>query len=274
METIGIVGSNGRLGSNLYRYFSEAGFETYGFDIKGKSNRMEQVLGAGILFLCLPTPYTEGQKGYDLSALEASIKSIPEDKLVVIKSTVTPGTTDDFQEKYPKLKFIFCPEFLTESTAWGDTLYPDANIIGTTKQSYSHSRKVLDILPEAQREFIMPAKAAEMVKIARNNYFVNKIVFMNLLYDLCQAEKIDYEPVMEALSSDRRIRRDHMQIFHQGGRGGGGTCFPKDTAAFRDWAEKVDEQAYGFIKHYVEINDALLDETGKDRGKQYEKRSD
>ena len=113
---------------------------------------------------------------------------------------------------------------------------------------------------------------AEMIKIARNNYFVNKIVFMNCLYDICENIGIDYEIVKEALASDRRVRRSHMEIFHQGGRGGGGTCFTKDTPAFRDFAvEFGSDRSKEFISCYTKINKELLDETGKDTGRQYEK---
>jgi nucleotide sugar dehydrogenase len=266
---IGVLGSNGRLGSNLLKYFKQTNNESSGFDINGESDSLETVLSSDIIFLCLPTPYVEGQEEYDTTALEENLKTIPDGKIVVIKSTVTPGTTDRFQNRHQNLKLIFCPEFLTEKTAWEDTIKPDVNIIGTTKISYRDAKTVLDLLPEAPKEFIMPAKSAEMVKIARNNYFVNKIVFMNILYDLCKASGVKWGPVVDALSSDRRIRKSHMEVEHQGGRGGGGTCFPKDQAAFQDWSKKIDQRAYEFIKHYGDINRSLLEETGKSKGHQY-----
>lgn len=234
IKSIAVFGSSGVLGSNLYLYFKENDFKVYGYDLINSKNTLEACLEADIIFLCLPTPYCEGKHGYDLTAIKDTIKLIPDGKIVVIKSTVLPGTTDQLQEDYPNLKLIFCPEFLTERTAWEDTIKPDTSIIGFTKQSYKYTRDILNILPEARSEYIMPAKEAEMVKIARNNYFVSKIVFMNALYDLCDASGINYETVKKALAADRRIRRSHMEIFHQGGRGGGGTCFTKDSPAFRD----------------------------------------
>lgn len=268
---IGIFGSSGKLGSNMYRYFSEAGYKVFGHDLVASHNSLEETLNADVLFLCLPTPYVKGKLGYDLTAIKAVLKQITDGKIVVLKSTILPGTTDQLQIEYPKLDLLFCPEFLTEVTAWEDTIHPDTSIVGYTDKSYKHTRLILDMLPEAQSEFIMTSKEAEMVKIARNNYFVNKIIFMNSLYDLCVSNGMSYETVKEALSSDRRIRRSHMDIYHQGGRGGGGTCFPKDSSAFRDWAKTFPEcrGAYEFIEHYVALNDSLLEKSGKTKGKQW-----
>lgn len=269
---IGIFGSSGVLGSNLYRYFKENDYDVRGYDLRNSKSTAEETIDADVLFLCLPTPYKEGMHGYDLSAIEDTLSKLPDGKLVVIKSTVLPGTTERFQNKYPNLNLMFCPEFLTEKYAWEDTIHPDSSIVGYTKQSYKYVRDVLHILPEAQQEFIMTASEAEMVKIARNNYFVNKIVFMNMLYDLCQSSDIDYEQVKNALASDRRVRRSHMEIEHQGGRGGGGTCFTKDSPAFRDFAESLMEEApdaYEFINKYVQINKKLLKNSGKETGRQY-----
>jgi len=108
-----------------------------------------------------------------------------------------------------------------------------------------------------------------MVKIARNNYFVSKIVFMNSLYDICQANGIDYEIVKESLASDRRIRRSHMEIFHQGGRGGSGVCLPKDSSAFNDYAISTGGDASKFVDTYTKINLNLVNASGKDKGNQY-----
>lgn len=271
-KKIGIFGSSGILGGNLYRYFQEQNLDVRGFDLRETKNTFGETIDTDIIFLCLPTPYKEGYNGYDLTAIEETLRKIPDGKLVVIKSTVIPGTTDALQDDYPNLNLMFCPEFLTEKTAWEDTVHPDTSIIGFTKQSYQYARHVLDLLPEAPSEFIMPAKEAEVVKIARNNYFINKIVFMNMLYDLCQAEEIDYEQVKKAFASDRRIRRSHMDIWHQGGRGGAGTCFTKDGPAFRDWANQLKAfcpEASEFISMYIKINQDLLKKTGKDKGRQY-----
>lgn len=271
---LGVVGL-GVLGGNLLRYFRESEQEARGYDIHPEKTDadFDTILKQDILFLCLPTPYREGSKGYDLSILEDTLGKIAEfdaEKIVIIKSTVLPGTTQRLQEQYPKLRLGFTPEFLTARYAWEDTLHPDTSIFGYTEQSHSIANDILRILPEASFERIIPAAEAEMVKIARNNYFVSKIVFMNALYDICQANGIDYEIVKESLASDRRIRRSHMEIFHGGGRGGSGVCFPKDQAAFRDYVEEtVGGYPSEFVNLYGKINLDLVNSTGKDKGSQY-----
>lgn len=271
--SVGIFGSSGVLGSNLFRYFSyEKKIEVFGFDLVNSANSFEQTAAADYLFLCLPTPYKEGLEGYDLTALIETLQKLPDDSVAIIKSTVIPGTTEKFQADFPNLNLLFCPEFLTEKYAWEDTIHPDTSIIGYTEKTHRIAQDILDIMPEAPKEFIMPASEAEMVKIARNNYFVNKLVFMNVLYDLCEASGIDYNRVRDAFASDRRIRRSHTHIFHQGGRGGGGTCFTKDAPAFRDFANQYAKEfpdASGFIDMYVYMNKKLLDQSGKETGRQY-----
>jgi nucleotide sugar dehydrogenase len=271
MKKIGVIGL-GFVGSNLYKYFQlNDKIETLGFTRSESPNTFEETISADALFLCLPTPYIEGKLGYDLTAIEETLAKIPDGKLVIIKSTVLPGTTAKLQTKFPKLKLAFVPEFLTERFAWEDTTHPDTSIFGYTKESYSSARDILTLLPEAPFERIIPSGEAEMVKIARNNYFVNKIIFMNMLYDVCEEAGLDYEIVRDSLMSDRRIRKSHTEIWHQGGRGGGGTCFTKDTPAFADYVHELlpDSEADKFIRHYCTINKRLLLSTGKDTGRQY-----
>jgi UDPglucose 6-dehydrogenase len=270
---IGIAGM-GFVGKNLFRYFKEQNLDPVGYDIDPQKSTggWFDLINCNLIFLCLPTPYKEGKKGFDTSIINETLKQLSEycvTPTVIIKSTVWPGTTEMFQKKYPNLKLGFVPEFLTERYAWEDTLHPDTSVFGYTDKSHSIANDVLQILPEASYERIIPATEAEMVKLARNNYFVNKIVFMNMLYDVCQSQEIDYELVKDALASDRRIRRSHMEIFHQGGRGGAGTCFTKDTPAFRDYVDLIGGDAAKFVDLYCKINQKLIKESGKDTGRQY-----
>lgn len=274
-KTVAIIGM-GFVGANLARWFEEQKQTVLAWDIDpAKANSdLDAISRADMVFLCVPTPYRSGQKGYDLTAIRSNLQELAARKsqaVIIIKSTVLPGTTQQLQDEFPTLTIGFVPEFLTEKYAWEDTLHPETSIFGYTAKSYHVANDVLSVLPEATFERIMPAAEAEMVKIARNNYFVNKIVFMNMLYDTCQANGVEYETVRDALASDRRIRRSHTEIFHQGGRGGAGTCFTKDTPAFRDFIQETTGGAAAeFIEKYTEINEQLIKESGKDTGRQYE----
>lgn len=197
----------------------------------------EELNEADIVFVCVPTPFVEG-KGFDVSAVEDVVRELTGSKIVVIKSTVIPGTTDALQIAYPWHKFLFNPEFLTEVTADQDMRYPDRQLVGYTKESYTVAGDIMALLPLAPFERIMPAKEAEMTKYANNTWFSTKVIWANQLYDLCKRTGIDYEQVKEAMAQDKRIGRSHLEIFHKGSRGYGGKCLPKDTKAIIDWADK------------------------------------
>src|SRR3989338_2111917 len=168
------------------------------FDSGKNLGSMAEVSKADILFICVPTPYDEKKKGFDVSIVEEVFSKIKGEKIVVIKSTVTPGTTEYFQKKYPQHRFLFNPEFLTEVTADQDMRYPDRQIIGHTKESYNAAGELMQMLPIAPFERIMPATEAEMVKYFGNTWFSTKVVFANQMYDLCQALGVDYDTVKDS----------------------------------------------------------------------------
>ncbi len=122
------------VGGALQRYFEQQqNLQLFLFD-KGKNlGSIEEVNKAHIVFICVPTPYNE-TRGFDLSFVEESIGNLKGEKNVVIKSTVLPGTTEMLQKKYSQHTLFFNPEFLTESSAENDTLFPCRQIIGYTKK--------------------------------------------------------------------------------------------------------------------------------------------
>src|SRR3990167_6904724 len=95
---IGIVGSHGMVGSQVRLWF-EKDREVLCYDKYKDIGSIEEVSKADIIFLCLPTPHKKNE-GYDISSLEETIEKLPDGKVIVIKSTVNPGTTDSFQQKY------------------------------------------------------------------------------------------------------------------------------------------------------------------------------
>ena len=259
---IGIIGV-GMVGGALKRYFERKKIKPFLYDKNKKLGSPREVNKADIIFICVPTPFRTGgrgrqaKKGFDLSYVEDAVNHIKGNKIVVIKSTVWPGTTEKFQKKYPQHKFLFNPEFLTELTADQDMNYPDRQIIGYTKESYTISGDILQLLPLAPFERIMPATEAEMVKYFGNTWFAVKVAFANQMYDLCQKLGIDYDRVKEAAAADKRIGRTHLEVWHKGYRGYGGKCLPKDIRALIQFA---DEHGVDLKIHKVteEINISLL----------------
>ena len=258
-KKIGIVGV-GMVGGAVKRYFEKNNIIPFLYD-KGKNlGSPEEINKSDIVFVCVPTPYIK-DRGFDLSFVKETCENLKGEKIVVIKSTVLPGTTEDLQKEYPQHKFLFNPEFLTEATADQDMEYPDRQIIGYTEKSHNVAGDIMQILPLAPFEKIMPATEAEMVKYFGNTWFSVKVIFANQIYDLCQKLGIDYNAVAESAAADKRIGRTHLDVLHKGYRGYGGKCLSKDIKALIQFADKnnIDLELH---KKAEEINNKLMKEQG------------
>ena len=235
---IGVIGV-GMVGGAIANYFKKNNFPLFIYDKHKNEGSKEEVNKADIIFVCVPTPFDKKKKEFDISNILEAFQTIKGKKIVVVKSTVLPGTTENLQKKYPEHKILFNPEFLTELTADQDMNYPDRQIIGYTKKSYNVAGDILKILPLAPFERIMPATEAEMVKYYGNTWFSLKVSFANQMYDVCYALGVDYDIIMDSASADKRIGRSHLEVFHKDYRGYGGKCLPKDIKAFIKFADKL-----------------------------------
>ncbi len=261
--SVGIMGT-GMVGGALQRYFQAVGIDPKIYD-KGKNlGSVEEVNLADIIFICVPTPYDDARGGFDLSFVEEAVGNIQGSKIVVIKSTVLPGTTELFQKKFPQHKVMFNPEFLTQSTADNDMRFPDRQIVGYTKESYNVSGDVMRILPLAPMERIVPATEAEMIKYYGNTWFSTKVAFANQMYDLCQKLGLDYDRVRDGVAADKRIGPSHLEIFHAGYRGYGGACLPKDTRALIQLGDRVGVNL-SVLKTIEAYNNALRESQRLDK---------
>lgn len=235
-KKIGIMGV-GMVGGALKKYFEKKGIKPFLYDNGKNLGSIKEVNKADIIFICVPTPFDK-EKGFDLSFVENACENISGEKIVVIKSTVLPGTTKKLQKKYPQHKFLFNPEFLVEEKAEEDMLNPDRQIVGYTEESRDITEEILELLPKAPFEKIIKSGEAEMVKYFGNNFLSVKVIFANQMYDLCQKMGIDYDKVMESAAADERIGKSHLKVMYQGYRGYGGKCLPKDLNAIIQFADK------------------------------------
>lgn len=235
---IGVMGV-GMVGGAVARWFEKSRSKPFVYDKYKNLGSVEEVNQADVVFLAVPTPYNETEGGFDLSYVRDALANLSGSKVIVIKSTVLPGTTEKLQKEYPQYQFLFNPEFLTQASADNDMSYPDRQIIGYTRASYNAAGSVLRLLPLAPFERIMPATAAEMVKYFGNTWFSTKVVFANQMYDLCEKLGIDYDMVRDAASADKRIGPSHLHVWHKGYRGYGGVCLPKDTKALIQMGEEL-----------------------------------
>ena len=260
------------VGGAMQKHFQDKGITPFVFDKGRNLGSIEEINKADVIFIAVPTPFNKNGDGFDLSFVEEACSNIQGEKIIVIKSTVLPGTTDTLQKKYPNHKFLFSPEFLTELTADQDMNYPDRQIIGYTENSYNIAGDVLHMLPMAPYEKIMPAKEAEMVKYFGNNWFAVKVAFANQMYDLCKKLGIDYDNMMEAASMDKRIGSSHLTVMHKDYRGYGGKCIPKDIRAMIQFADKngIDLKLHKITEG---INNKLMEEQGIDDPEKFSKRT-
>jgi UDPglucose 6-dehydrogenase len=196
---------------------------------------LEALDDAETVFICVPTPYTPG-RGFDDGYLQVAVGALRGAKTVVIKSTVLPGTTQLMQERFPRHRFLFNPEFLREATAFEDFVRPDRQIVGCTGASEADAERVLAMLPRAPFERICDAAEAEMAKYVANSFLAVKVTFANEVFDLCERLGIDYAPVRNIAAADARIGPSHLDVFDAGYRGYGGKCLPKDSKALLDLA--------------------------------------
>mgnify|MGYP001620185342 CR=1 FL=1 len=242
---IGIVGV-GWVGGQIKRYFEEVkGYKIFAdlflqdLDPNRSAGHIES---ADVIFVALPTPMSLIDGSCSTYFVESAVDAIPGEKIVVIKSTVTPGTTEKLQRRNPQHKFLFNPEFLSESTAWQDMMRPDRQIVGFTEQSLAAAHLVLSLLPKAPymspwgqgtyKQTRITATEAELIKYAGNVYFAQKVNWANALAMVAEKMGVDYENIRKGMSADHRIGDSHLDVLHGGYRGFGGYCFPKDTSAF------------------------------------------
>lgn len=248
---VGVLGV-GMVGGPIARYFLEVkGFERgkdlFLYDADPKKNYTDDISQASVIFVAVPSPRSPKDGSADISIVERAVEGIQGEKVVVIKSTVPPGTTENLQKKYPQHKFLFNPEFLTESRAWEDMMRPDRQIVGFTEKSLDAAHLVLSLLPKAP--FMSPwgigtyaqtritATEAELIKYAGNVYFARKVNWANALASVAEQLGANYENVRKAVAADHRIGDSHLDVHHGGYRGFGGYCLPKDLDAFIQFAK-------------------------------------
>lgn len=226
------------------------------FDPPQNIGSVEELNKTDIIFVCVPTPY---KNGCDISLVDKSISLLKEPKIIVIKSTVIMGTTDNLQKKYPRHKILFNPEFLTEKNAEKDIRNPDRQIIGYTDKSKDAAKKILRLLPKAPYTKIIPAKEAEMIKYYTNCFLALKVAFANQIYDLCEKIGADYQEVKSGLVADKRIGKTHLDIFVNGKRGFNGKCLPKDTNALLKFS-KDKKVGLTILKEIIKYNKKIWKE--------------
>lgn len=241
---IGIIGQ-GFVGGAVYHKFKNF-YNVLTFDLdesKCNSSKSELIEKSEVIFVCLPTPMnTDGSCNIDI--VDGVIKKINEkskDKIVVIKSTIPPGTTNNLNSKYKNVIVAFNPEFLTERNAIEDYENQNRIILGGPRTATTKLKQVFSkVFPKA--EIIKTDSThAEMVKYLINTFLSVKVSFANEIYQLCDKLNIDYDKVVEYAIHDERLGNSHWSVpGHDGDFGFGGHCFPKDLLAIISLTNELD----------------------------------
>ncbi|ELY52240.1 UDP-glucose 6-dehydrogenase AglM [Natronolimnohabitans innermongolicus] len=223
-----------------------------------------------VTFLCLPTPQAE-DGSLELAPMRAGAESLgralaekDDDHLVVVKSTVLPGTTEEVvgplleaesgTQVGDGIELAMNPEFLRMGTAVQDFLEPDKVVVGTTSEGAAATlRELYDpILSREETDLVeTDVREAELIKYANNAFLASKVSLVNELGNVAKAYGADAYEVLEAVGLDDRISSQFMRS----GLGWGGSCFPKDVDALRAGAR---EQGYDpeLLDAVVAVNDA------------------
>tara|TARA_B100001250_G_C19776352_1_gene779731 strand:+ start:609 stop:1451 length:843 start_codon:yes stop_codon:yes gene_type:complete len=193
-----------------------------------------------IIFVCLPTPMKK-DGSCDISIVEETVNKIDNfnnSNIVVIKSTIPPGTTEKFNEKCKNIQVVFNPEFLTEANYIEDFKNQNRIIIGGPFQAVSMVKNFYVKIFRDATIIKTNSTTAECVKYLTNCFLATKVSFANEFKQICDAAGVDYDKVVEYALHDSRIGRTHLAVpGPDGNYGFGGSCFPKDVNAIAHFAK-------------------------------------
>jgi UDPglucose 6-dehydrogenase len=218
----------------------------------------EGVDNAQVIFIAVPTPQ-DADGSVDLSFIERVAREIAgvltDYRVIVDKSTVPVKTGEKVAEsikRYNKhgteFDVVSNPEFLREGCAVADLMRPDRIVIG------AQSERAIDLMKKLYEPFMAPIlvtdiNSAELIKHAANSFLALKISYINAVSAICEASGADVEKVADGIGMDRRIGRNFLNA----GIGYGGSCFPKDIAAFITISEQLGVP-FNLLKEVQRIN--------------------
>ena len=241
MKRIGVIG-RGFVGTAVEYGFSpqtgcDAELRSYDKDPAKSTHTLDDTVNnSDVIFVSVPTPSNpDGSMhlGILKSALDAIDDVYRNNAIVLIRSTVTPGTTRALQKTYSNLPLVFNPEFLTERSAKFDFINQSRFILGgeskfTNKIAELYKWRFGQSVPCIETNF----ETAEMIKYMNNCFFATKVSFMNEMKMLSDKCNVDWQTAVDGFVRDGRVGHSHLSVPGPDGKMGfGGSCFPKDIQA-------------------------------------------
>ena len=242
MKRIGIIG-RGFVGSAVeFGFSAQTGCDTqvkiYDKDPTKSIHTLEETVNdSDYIFLSVPTP-SNSDGSIHLGILESVLRDIQvvnkkKDNIILIRSTIIPGTTSKLCKKFTNLNIVFNPEFLTERSAKFDFINQSRFILGGRRRNTARVAELYkwrfgDSVPCIETNF----ETAEMIKYMNNCYFATKVSFLNEMRLVADKCGVDWDMAIEGFIRDGRIGYSHMAVPGPDGKFGfGGSCFPKDVQA-------------------------------------------
>ena len=230
--------------------------------LKFSTNLKESISKSDIIFICVGTPTKKNSDGADLSQIFNVAReirsSISKFKIIITKSTVPVTTGDEIEkiisQKVSKKLFsvVSNPEFLREGEAIRDFTYPDRVVVGTNDKKSNTVLKNLysPLISKGAKYVNCSRRAAELTKYASNAFLATKITFINELANLCEKLDVNIEDISIGMGLDKRIGGRFLRA----GPAYGGSCFPKDTKAIANTADKFKTNL-SIIKSVIKSNE-------------------
>ncbi len=224
---VAVIGA-GVVGTAMQKLF---GPETVMYDSKpGHDQDTHAVNRCEVAFVCVPTPMS-GDGSCDTSIVEQVVAWV-DTPLIILRSTVSPGTTDRLMSDYAKA-IVFQPEYMGETPAhvFGDMSERTFAVLGGRPEDTSQAADIYKCVYNSTiRFYFCNARTAEVAKYMENAFYAVKVTFVNEFYEIARAHGVDYNVLREMWLADTRISPDHTLVFPQT-RGFDGKCLPKDVNA-------------------------------------------